>query len=155
MVEAARTMASTASIWVIVVVAVIVLAFWLTAIMLADRSQVRASGRARMAGEIGSAPDGAWVGGSVPGERDVPIPERAAGEPSGTRPRRAGDDYLPQGEVPTRADLPAQPAAAGRNAMPRQRTGDTDRAARSHAGTGTPDGEEPGRRNSQDSPEGD
>jgi hypothetical protein len=117
MVEAGQTTVATAGIWAIVIVAVLLLGFWLTAVMLADRSQVRASGRARAAG------------GALP----------------------AGDDAeISQGEMPTRADLPAQPAAgqpaaAGRPAMPRQRTGDADRAARSDAGRSTPDDEELGR----------
>jgi len=51
------------------------------------------------------------------------------------RDRRA----LEQGDVPTRADLPARPAAGGQHAMPAQRTGDADRAARSYAGPGTSD----------------
>jgi hypothetical protein len=111
MVEAAaRTTASPAAIWAIVIVAVVLLVFWLTAITLADRSQARASGRALM--------PGGWL---------------------------ARDESVPQGETPAPADVPAQAAAVGRRAMPAQRTGDHDRAARSHAGPGTPDDEEPGR----------
>jgi hypothetical protein len=130
MVAASQTTASTGGIWAIVIVAVLALAFWLTAIVLADRSQVRASGRARLAGEVGPVPRGAWAGGSVPGER-------------------ADDEAVSQGERPTRADIPAQragqPTEAGRREMPRQRTGDADRAARSHAEPGTDGDEEPGR----------
>ena len=68
MIEAANTSASTAGIWAIVIVAVLALAFWLTAIILADRSQVRASGRAR------PALSGAWTGGSVAGAQAPEIP---------------------------------------------------------------------------------
>jgi hypothetical protein len=117
-IEAANTNASPAGIWAIVIVAVLALAFWLSAIFLADRSQVRASGRSR------AALSGAWVGASVPGPRVA---------------------EAPQGEVPTRTDIPAQPTAAGEHAMPRQRAGDADRAERSYAGRDTPDDEEPGR----------
>jgi hypothetical protein len=119
MVEAARTTASPAATWAIVIVAVAALAFWLTMIYLADRSQVRASGRARAA--TWPSYPGAW----------------------------ASDAPVPQGETPTRADIPAQPAAGGarpdRPAMPAQRTGDADRAERSYAGPGTPDEEGQGR----------
>jgi hypothetical protein len=129
MVEAGQTTVAPAGIWAIAVVAVLLLGFWLTAVMLADRSQARASGRARMAGEALPASEDAWASGSVPGQRSAEIP---------------------QGEVPTRADMPAQPAAgqptaAGLPTMPRQRTGDADRAARSDAGRDTADDEERGR----------
>ncbi len=141
MVEASQTTTSPAGIWAIIIVAVVLLAFWLSAILLADRSQVRASGRARLAGDW-PASSGAWAGGSVPGERATQIPEEVAHEPIGTGPpaRRRGRRRPAK---PARADVQA-PAAAGA-AMPRQRTGDADRAARSRAGQGTPDDEEPGR----------
>jgi hypothetical protein len=143
MVAASQTTGTTGGIWAIVIVAVLALAFWLAAIVLADRSQVRASGRARLAGEIGPVPDGAWADRSVPGERAVEIPQQAAHEPTGTLVTAAGgtgapgEQAVPPGEKPTRADIPAQPAAhpaeTGRAEMPRQRTGDTDQAARSRA----------------------
>ena len=130
MFAASQTTGTTGGIWAIIVVAVLALAFWLTAIVLADRSQVRASGRARLAGDVAPLPGGAWARGSVPGEV-------------------AADEAVPPGEEPTRADIPAQPGAhpaeAGQHKMPRQRTGDADRAARSHAAPGTADDEEPGR----------
>jgi hypothetical protein len=149
MVEASQTTTSPAGIWAIIVVAVVLLVFWLSAILLADRSQVRASGRARLAGDW-PASSGTWVGGSVPGERATQVPEEVAHEPIGTRAtgtqgRPAADESIPPGETPTRADIPAQPTAAEGHEMPRQRTGDADRAARSRAGQGTPDDEEPGR----------
>ena len=109
MVLAARTSASPAGIWAIVIVAVVVLAFWLVSIYLADRSQVRASGRSRAA---------VW-------------PAYAGGD--------ARVEPVPQPEAPTRADIPAQPAAgAARPAMPAQRTGDADRPEHSHTGPGHP-----------------
>jgi len=95
MVEAARTTASPAATWAIVIVAVVALAFWLTAIYLADRSQVRASGRAQAA--TWPPYTGPWVGGSMPGEQAAQVPEQAAREP-------AEAPALP-GEAPTRADI--------------------------------------------------
>jgi hypothetical protein len=110
MVEAVQTTVSPAGIWAIVIVAVVLLAFWLTAITLADRSQVRASGRARMASEIGPAPNGPWADGSASGEQATQIQEEAAHEP------------------------------IGRHTVPTQRTGDTDRAAGSYAAPAPLDG---------------
>jgi hypothetical protein len=131
MVEASETTTSPAGIWAIIIVAVVLLAFWLSAILLADRSQVRASGRARLAGD-GPVSSDAWADGSVPGGRATGIPGEVAHEPIGTRAAgtqgwAAADEAIPPGE------------------MPRQRTGDADRAARSRAGQGAPDDEEPGR----------
>ena len=40
-----------------------------------------------------------------------------------------------QADAPTRPDLPAQAGPLGRHAMPRQRSGDSDRAERARAGT--------------------
>ena len=110
MVEAVQTTVSPLGIWAIVIVAVVLLAFWLVAITLADRSQVRASGRARTAGEVGPASDGPWAGGSAAGEQATQIPDEAEHEPT------------------------------GRQAVPAQRTGDTDRAARSYAAPAPPNG---------------
>jgi hypothetical protein len=120
MIEAARTTATTGATWAIVIVAVSVLAFWLTAMFLADRSQVRASGRARPA--TWPSYQGAWTGGSVAGAEAPEIPEQAAHEP-----------IVPEGEAPTRADIPVQ------------RSGDADRAERSYAGPTAPDEEDQGR----------
>ena len=144
MIEAANTSASTAGIWAIVIVAVLALAFWLTAIILADRSQVRASGRAR------PALTGVWTGGSVAGAQAPEIPGEAVHEPivvqeTGTQGGQGGDEAVPPGEVPTRTDIPAQRTEGGQHAMPRQRAGDADRAARSYTARDTPDDEEPGR----------
>src|SRR5690242_10641202 len=148
MVLASQTNVSPAGIWVIVIVMTILLAFWLTAIALADRSQARASGRARLAGDVG-----AWTGGSMAGARAPEIPDEAvhepivtAGDAPGTeaRGRHARDEADQQGEAPAWARVPAQPAA-GRHARPetpRQRSGEGDRAERSHAGQATPDDEE-------------
>ena len=102
MVEASQTTVGPAGIWAIIIVAVVLLGLWLTAISLADRSQVRASGRARTART-------SW-----------PV---------------TGSEAVPPGEAPTRADIPVQPAPE-RPGMPRQRTGDADRAARSYASPG-------------------
>ena len=104
MVEATEnTTVSAAGIWVIVIVASLALAFWLTAIFLADRSQVRASGP-------GPSVRSAWVGGSVAGERAEEVPDEAVHEPIiRTHGGQARDESVPQGEMPTRDDLPAQP----------------------------------------------
>ncbi len=123
MVEAANTTASAAGIWVIVVVAVVALAGWLTAIMLADRSQVRASGP-QAYGESRLTGSGGWAGGSVAGAQAPEIPGEAVHEA---------------------ARAPAQPTEAGQYGMPRQRTGEADRAGRSRTGPGARDDEEPGR----------
>jgi hypothetical protein len=152
MVEASQTSLSPAGIWGIVIAMTLLLVFWLTAIVLADRSQARASGRSRLAS--GTAFSGAWAGGSVAGARAPEIPEEAAHEPVVTgsdapgaeaRGRHARDDQAaPQEETPTRANVPAQPTA-GRHArpdMPRQRSGEGDHAGRSYAGQATPDDEE-------------
>jgi len=152
MVEAAQTSLSPAGIWGIVIAMTLLLAFWLTAIALADRSQARASGRSRLAS--GTALGGAWAGGSVAGARAPEIADEPAHEPivtSGHAPgteargRHARDDEAaPQEETPTRVNVPAQPTA-GRHArpdMPQQRSGEGDRAERSYAGQPTPEDEE-------------
>ena len=138
MFEAARTTASTGATWAIVIVSVSVLAFWLVAIYLADRSQVRASGRARAT--TWPAYAGQWAQGSMADEQAGEIPEQAAPEQAEARGRHVRDEPATEGETPTRVDIPAQPAAgSGRHAMPAQRTGDADRAERSRAGQGTPE----------------
>src|ERR1700733_13977857 len=147
MVEAARTTASTGAIWAIVIVAVSVLAFWLVAIYLADRSQVRASGRARP--ETWPAYAGPWARGGMAGDQAAQVPEQGSREPPGARGRHARGEHAAEDETPPLADIPAQPAAGsaqpgaapGRHAMPTQRTGDADRAERSRAGQGTPEQE--------------
>jgi hypothetical protein len=151
MVEAARTTASTGATWAIVIVSVSVLAFWLVAIFLADRSQVRASGRAQAA--TWPAYAGPWARGGMAGEQSAQIPEQGVREPGEARGGQAAGEPAREGEAPARADIPAQSApgaaqpgpAAGRPAMPTQRTGDTDRAERSRTGQGAPEEENPGR----------
>ena len=149
MVEASQTSVSPAGIWAIVIVMTLVLAFWLTAIALADRSQARASGRARLAGDTVPTLGDAWAGGSVAGARAPEIPEEAVHEPivaAGDAPgaeaqgRHAGDEEA----ATTRADIPGQrtPGRHARPEMPRQRSGEDDRAERSYAGQATPDDEE-------------
>jgi hypothetical protein len=154
MVEASQTNVSPAGIWAIVIVMTILLAFWLAAIVLADRSQARASGRSRLAGYTGPAVGGGWAGGSMAGARAAEIPEEAVHEPIRTpgdtpdteaRGRHARDDEAaPPAEPPTRADIPAQPTAGRheRPDMPRQRAAEGDRAERSYAGQDAPDDEE-------------
>lgn len=111
-------MASTAGTWAIVIVAVVALAFWLGGIFVADHIQVRASGRSRP--ETWPSYPEASTEDSVTGEQTAQIPEQAAHE------------QAPHGETATPS-------------MPRQRTGEGDRAERSYAGQGTPDEEDPGR----------
>jgi hypothetical protein len=127
MVEASQTSVSAAGIWVIVIVMVLVLAFWLAAIALADRSQARASGRARLAGGTGPPLSGAWAGGSVAGAQAPEIPEEAAHEPIRTSGGTPGTEAQGRPERP---------------GMPRQRSGEGDRAERSYAGQAPPDDEE-------------
>ncbi len=149
MVQASQTTVSAAGLWTIVVVMTILLAFWLSAIALADRSQARASGRARLAGGTKPALRGAWAGGDVAGAPAPGIPGEPAPEPAMTgaadapateaQGRHAGDEAVPRGEP--RAGRPAQ-RTAGRHerpAMPRQRSGEADRAGRSYAGQAAPD----------------
>jgi hypothetical protein len=151
MFEAGRTTASTGATWAIVIVAVSVLAFWLAAIFLADRSQVRASGRARP--ETWPAYDGPWARGGMAADQAARIPEQASRDPAGAGGRHARDESAAEDETPTVADIPAQAgpgsaepgAAPGRHAMPAQRTGDDDRAERSHSGQRSPEQEDPGR----------
>jgi hypothetical protein len=140
MFEAARTTASPAAIWTIVIVAVVVLAAWLTAIFLADRSQVRASGQSRpgtmakpalgstwaregLAGETEAASgeaefvsSGRWAGGSLPGADAPEVPGEAVHEPIGVKGQYTGDEAVPEGDIPTRVDLPVQ--SRGPDAMP-------------------------------------
>lgn len=150
MVEAAKTTASAADIWAIVIVAVVALAGWLTAIVLADRSQVRASGpimpgESRVADESGWVGRGLWVGGSVAGARAPEIPGEAEHEPIETPGRPGRDESTPPGEMSNQASMTTGPAGAGQQAMPRQRTGEADRVERSNAGPGARDDAEPGR----------
>jgi hypothetical protein len=149
MVEASRTLLSTAGILGIVIVMTLLLAFWLAAIVLADRSQARASGRSRLPSGAGPALGGAWAGGSVAGARAPEIPGEAEHEPIVTpgaasgaeaRGRHARDEEA----AATRTDMPAQPTPGRheRPAMPRQRGGEGDHAERSYAGQPPPDDEE-------------
>jgi hypothetical protein len=172
MVLAVRTMISTFDIWVLMIVMVLLLAFWLTAIFLADRSQVLASGQSWRSARQGALADGVQAEGSLPGEQTAEVPGQAAPEPIGVAGRHAREGSVPEGDVPTRTDVPAQsggrhavpaqsagqanepvqPTAsaqptesaqpAGRHAMPAQRTGDADRAERSYAGPSSADEEE-------------
>ena len=157
MVEAVRTTASPAAIWAIVIVAVVTLAAWLTAIMLADRYQVRTSGRWRVTGEFGAVSRDRWAEGSLPGADAPEASGEAVHEPVGAGSTYARDGSVSQGDIPTRVDLPAQsrgpdamPAESaqarptGRHTMPAQRSGEADRAERSYTGP-PPDEDEPDR----------
>ena len=123
MVEAVRTMASTAGTWAIVIVAVGALAFWLVGIFVADRMQVRASGRSRVF--TWPSYPGTSTPGSVAGEQAAEISEHGV-------PGQRRQEQAPAAETPTPS-------------MPRQRTGEGDRAERSYAGQRAPDEEDPGR----------
>lgn len=132
MVEAARTSASTFEVWVIVVVAVGLVAFWLSAIFLADRSQVRTSGQAWRTAER-EASDSEWTGRTL---RSALTAQVGGQTMRGRRSRLAGEELAPEGDIPARADLPAQPTgepavpalsgqSGGQAAVPAQRTGTT------------------------------
>jgi hypothetical protein len=160
--EAVQTIASTAEIWAMVVVVVIVLVFMISAPLMADLMQHRENERARRDAALGRprvpAPRGRYPSGQYPGElpRQRPAGEALAG--AGGRQSKAQQNEagrhrraptVSEGEAPTRPDLPAQSAqsaqsAAGRHEMPRQRAGEADRAGRSYAGQDGPD--EDGRR---------
>ena len=78
----------------------------------------------------------------------VPIPAQRAQATQATQDAATGrqgrpDDAATGGEMPTRPDLPAQ-QAPGRHAarMPAQRTGESDRAERSFAGSAPQDEDE-------------
>jgi hypothetical protein len=91
----------------------------------------------------------------IPAQRPAPESESEAAEPAAAEPAAARERHAEQPaldgagdfrmdsaeadwrtDAPTRPDLPAQaaPTGTGRQAMPRQRTGDADRAERSLAG---------------------
>ena len=101
MVEAVRTTASTLGIWVIVAVAMIVLAAWLVGIYVADNYQTRLSRQRRRMGAPGPMLTDAGVSAasSIPGQR------RDAGQPE------------PQPE-PAPEPTPETAAARGRHARP-------------------------------------
>ena len=101
MVEAVRTTASTLGIWVIVAVAMIVLAAWLVGIYVADNYQTRLSRQRRRMGAPGPVLTDAGVSAasSIPGQRrdagqpepaPEPTPETAAARGRHARP---GDYY--------------------------------------------------------------
>jgi len=117
MVEAALTAAAPAAIWVIIVVAVLCLAFWLTAVMVADRRQATLSRRQRM-------PD---------------VPDTQAGPVTQARGRHARPENGAPTEAPPSADLAGRQEALGRHAMPMRRGGAADRVERTLTGPGSPD----------------
>lgn len=122
MVEAARTTASTGAIWAIVIVPTVLLAFWLAAIMIADRVQVLSSGRYGLEDEPEAVPGGALAAGdalaagTLPGERSAGMPGIVTREPAEAQGRHARQEPTLEGDAPTRADIPAQ--SRGRHAMP-------------------------------------
>jgi hypothetical protein len=99
MVEAVRTAASTLGIWVIVAVAMIVLAAWLVGIYVADNYQTRLSRQRRRMGAPGPVLTDAGVSAasSIPGQR------RDAGQPE---------------PEPAPEPTPETAAARGRHARP-------------------------------------
>ncbi len=117
MIEAARTLASPAATWAIVIVAVSCLAFWLSMIMIADRQQVKASGPSLMPGEPVQALGGTRQGAA---RRDHPATLGVPGQ-------RAAE--APAGPLP--ADAPTRPDLRVYREMPAQRSGEGDRAERS------------------------
>jgi len=85
----AHTTASTGAIWVIIIVATVALAFWLVAINLADRSQVRASGPAPAPARDEPAP-----AGETPTRADLPA-QRTGDADRAARSYAARDDEEP------------------------------------------------------------
>jgi hypothetical protein len=129
MVEAVHTLASPLDIWIMVVVMVVLLAFWLSAIMVADQIQVRASGHSGDPIEneaLGAPPANAGLPGRHVRSENVPEEYEIDEYESDTQTR---PDVI---FTPPRPTGPARPASG--YAMPAQRSGDADRAERSHAG---------------------
>jgi hypothetical protein len=138
MVEAAQAAATSAVIWVIIVVAVLCLAFWLIAVLVADRRQAKLSRR-----RIPDRP-GAVLNRSVPRARRAPDAQAepvaaAHGPVTQARGRHARPENGTPTEAPPSADLLGRQEARGRHALPRQRSGDADRVEWSLTGPGSPD----------------
>jgi len=157
MVEAVRTTTSTFGIWVIVVVAVVILAVWLVGISVADNIQARESrrwwqrlhgpeaalggGQEAVVGREAVVGQEAVVGG-IPAQAPPPEPEAVAGRGRHAKPTidGTGDFRRDAAEADWRTDALIRPdgptgaAPTGRHALPAQRTGDADQAERSLAG---------------------
>src|ERR1700722_4912248 len=102
MVEAVRTTASTFTIWVIVIVAMISLAAWLVGVYVADNYQTRLSRQRRRMGAPGPVLTQAGVpAASIPGQR-----------------RDAGQPEPEPGPAPAPETTPETVAARGRHARP-------------------------------------
>jgi len=122
MVEAVRTTASTLGIWVIVAVAMIVLAAWLVGVYVADNYQTRLSRQRRM-GAPGPVLTGAGesaAASSIPGQRrdagqpepepaPEPTPETAAARGRHARPAEyyAAADYYGTADYKAAEKTPA------------------------------------------------
>jgi hypothetical protein len=149
--EAVQTTASTAETWAIVVVVLVVVIFMVSAPLVADLMQHRENEGARRDAALGRprvpAPRGQYPG-ELPRQRpeDEAVAAAGAHAAAAGRHRRPGAGAGPGAEPPTRPDLPAQLPAAGRHEMPAQRTGEADRAERSHARPDAPGEDEDGRR---------
>jgi hypothetical protein len=154
MVLAEHTTASPAAIWAIVAVAVGCLAFWLGAVVMADRHPyVRHPQVPDMPGPVLGGTHLAEGGRSVSPDRDAPAvftdaevieltapvmagPERPGGPPV---PEQRGTEPLPASGQEARQQPPvakplAMPATPG---MPAQRAGEGDQAKPSAAGPGS------------------
>jgi hypothetical protein len=120
MVEAVRTAASTLGIWVIVAVAMIVLAAWLVGIYVADNYQTRLSRQRRRMGAPGPVLTDAGVSAasSIPGQRrdawqpepaPEPTPETAAARGRHARPADyyAAADYYGTADYKAAEKTPA------------------------------------------------
>jgi hypothetical protein len=115
MVEAVRTTASPAGLWVVVVLMSLLTALLVSAPLVADSVQARYISSRRRMSELGSVPaDGAAEADGAP---------EAAGAGANT-------EETPQGDIPTRTDLPAQPGPGDRPELPAQRSADSDQAVR-------------------------
>ena len=143
---AVRTVASTAEIWVMVIVLSILTGILVSAAAMADAWQVRANRRARRLAALGfreigggADPDATPVTAGVAGD----MAKAGAAGTAGT-----GREMVPAprpggvaADAPTLPDLPAVPDG---QALPGQRGGESDRAER--AGGGFPPDDDPGQR---------
>ena len=153
---AVKTVASTAEIWVMVILLSILTGILVSAATMADAWQVRANRRARRLAALGFRE----IGGADPDAG--PVTAVVAGDMTSADAAGGGRDMVPAprpgaaaADAPTRPDLPAVP---GGPALPGQRGGESDRAERAGAdqaadqrpdqgaGGGLPPDDDPGQR---------
>jgi hypothetical protein len=151
-IEAANTTTSTGQIWVIVVVAVVLLAVWLVGISVADNIQIRESHRWRQqrdaeaalgaASAVGTVEEGTVKGGTVePGTVETGTVEPGRGSATAAVPAQARSSYPTLPTLDGAGDFRRDAAEAGwrteaaaQAGLPSQRSAGADRAERSYAG---------------------